>query len=128
MLKGFIIKDNPEEEIFNDPYMKRVFDDIRAQVRHIALEYYHTDEGSRPDTPRQLSDDQQAFLSNWVDGVRGAVLKNRLKGMIFSLLFEHVFSKPVFRLEGFGIGRLEDELIAFEQALKNLANGTLPCG
>ena len=126
MLQDFVAKASNEEESFNDPHIIGLFIDLRAQIQHIALECYHTDEGSRPDTSRQLSDEQHAFLSYWVDGVRGAVLKNRLKGVIFSLLFEHIISKPAFGLEGFGTGRLEEELIEFEQALKNLGNGTVP--
>lgn len=126
-LQRFITDGSSDQEPLSDPQIITLFTALQATVQRIVLNFYHTDESYRPDTSGLSAHDVDR-LSCWTGGVPGPVIKSKLEGILFQLLFKHILSQPVFGLEGLGTtGHLEKELAGFEQAVRSLTNGMLPC-
>jgi hypothetical protein len=126
-LQYFITGNKDEQESASDPEIVRLFGALRSGIQRIVMDFYQTDEEFRPDTSGLSAHDVDR-LSYWTGGVRGSVIKSKLKGILFQLLFEHILSKQVFGLEGLGTtGHLEAELVGFERALNSLRNGIFQC-
>ncbi|TGO63682.1 hypothetical protein BCON_0011g00220 [Botryotinia convoluta] len=124
MLRDMIVnKGGSDVDDLDDNTIIKDFVALREQIQRIVNRYYkcETEPGSPNDwsIPTYFELRRKKFFSMWKDNHSSARFRGRSRAMIFELLAAEILQLPIFGLEEFDRGILENGLRDFEMELEH---------